>query len=433
VREGTYRIDSQPNLNQMLVTRVDAVRQELDTVRQRVRQAVDEVVGQRPFPARAIWPEGPGHVHNRQTLTLVVLDTEHTWGPAERQQAKARAFIEEILGSARNTFRQFKNVLVFAVATADGVRIVEDTAVRLLALEAIHRQYRSGGLSETQMDELEMQLDRARKGLPGAVWGAYTVTVAPNGSAGGETSLWVRQEHGFAGYRAWERLVDEQRLLERIDPRLVAEGKGDQWRLWPAEDDRINVDTLWGYFCRFPYLPMLTGPEALQQTVTWGVQRGLFAYALGDGETFDTIYYRESLPSATFAIIEGAWLLRPALAEALVQPEVEEEDELLPRAPVEAEEEEGVAPTPAPHSPTGPAPQPPPAVYHRVVIDTPVDWRQWYDFYQAVIQPLVESGAEVRLEVHLTAEGELDANLVDLSVKESVVQLDRRGRVEVEE
>jgi hypothetical protein len=62
-----------------------------------------------------------------------------------------------------------------------------------------------------------------------------------------------------------------------------------------AEDERINVATLWDYFCRFPYLPMLTGLEALQQTIAWGVQRGLFAYALGDGETFDTIYFQEPL------------------------------------------------------------------------------------------------------------------------------------------
>ncbi len=31
------------------------------------------------------------------------------------------------------------------------------------------------------------------------------------------------------------------------------------------------------------------------------------------------------------------------------------------------------------------------SVYHRVTIETPVDWRQWYDFYQSVVGPLVES------------------------------------------
>jgi hypothetical protein len=374
-------------------------------------------------------------VPNRRTLTLVVLGPQHAWGAGEAEQGRTRAFIERFLASAGNTFRQFKNTLAFALPTIEGMRIVEDTAVHLLALEAIHRQYKSGGLSEAQMEELLARLDQARKGLPGAVWGAYTVTVAPTGGAGEEAALWVRQEYGFPGYRpgehtiagrAWKRLMDDERLLERLDPRLVSEGKGDQWRLWPAEEARINVATLWDYFCRFPYLPILTGPEALQQTIAWGVQRGLFAYALGDGEAFDTLHFHESLPSGDFAIVEGAWLLRPALAERLL----------------------GVTPPPPPPPPsspetrdktktegwitTPPPPPPPPAVCQRVTNETPVDWRQWYDFYQAVIRPLVEAGADVRLHLRLEASGEIDANLVDLSVKESVLQFNPRGKVDVE-
>ena len=68
-----------------------------------------------------------------------------------------------------------------------------------------------------------------------------------------------------------------------------------------------------------------------------------------------------------------------------------------------------------------------------MTIDTPVDWRQWYDFYQAVVKPLVEAGAKVRLQLRLEANGEIDANLVDLSVKESVLQLDPQGRVNVKD
>ena len=39
-------------------------------------------------------------------------------------------------------------------------------------------------------------------------------------------------------------------------------------------------------------LEKLTGPEALQQTIAWGVQRGLFAYALGDGQTLVHLHLR---------------------------------------------------------------------------------------------------------------------------------------------
>jgi hypothetical protein len=456
-REGTYRIDSQPNLNQMLVTRVDAIRQEPEAVRERVRAAVEEVVGQRVFPDLVIWPKEPGQVPNRQALTLVVLDTDHAWSPSDKGQRKARAFIGEILSSAGTApsagaghrFRQFKNRLVFILPTAEGVRVMEDMAVRLLALEAIHRQYRAGGLSQTQMEELTTQLDQARKGLPGAVWGAYTVTVAPSGTANalagegeteGKTTLWVRQEHGFPGYRpgehslagrAWKRLMDEQRLLERLDPRLVSEGKGDQWRLWAAEEEEINVATLWDYFCRFSYLPMLTGPEALQQTIAWGVQRGLFAYALGDGQAYDTVHFGLPLPAGDFAIVEGAWLLRPSRAERLLKKDEEEVVEpplppVPPRPGGEEKPHEGRVVVPPP------PPPPPPAVYRRVTINTPLDWRGWYDFYQAVIKPLVEAGVDVRLELHLEASGQVDANLIDLSVKESVLQFNSQGRVEVE-
>ena len=454
VEEGSYRIDSQPNLNQMLVSRRDAIRQDPETLSRQLRQAVEAVAGRRPFPSVNLWPTGPRQLNDQRTLTLVVLAPEQAWPQDADLDAgtPARAFIHTLLAQA-TTPRQYKNSLAFVLPTAQGVRNMEKATVNLLALEAIDRQYKAGGLSETQSDELRRQLDQARKGLPGAIWGAYTIVVAPAGTAtgsdnGGQTELWGRQEYGITGYRpgehslaqrVWQRLADEQRLLSRLDPRLITEGKGEQWRLWPADVDRLNVAQLWDYFCRFPYLPLLTGPEALQETLTWGVQRGLFAYALGDGEAFDTLHYQEALPTGQFQIIEGAWLLRPALAERLLRPP-EKEPATEPVSEPEAERASVTEPAGETRAPeTGaqlprPRPEPthPPRAYQRVVIDTPVDWQQWYDFYQAVIEPLIETGAELRVQLHLEATGDLDADLIDLSVKESVTQLNPRGRVEVD-
>jgi hypothetical protein len=62
-----------------------------------------------------------------------------------------------------------------------------------------------------------------------------------------------------------------------------------------------------------------------------------------------------------------------------------------------------------------------------------VNWQRWYDFYQAVIQPLAEAGVDLHIQVQVQATGEIDANLVDLSVKESVMQLDARGKLETED
>ncbi|MFW6097672.1 MAG: ATP-binding protein [Chloroflexota bacterium] len=445
VQEGMYRIDSQPNLNQMLVSRIDAIRQEPESIEERVRAAVSEMEGRGLFDKVVVWPGSPRDVDDNRSLKLVIGDLERTWGNGDAGQKKARAFVQDVLANAKSTFRQYKNTLVFLLPTNEGVNLMRQAAVRLLALEGIHRQYRSGGLSQTQMEELKDQLDKARKGLPAAVWGAYTVLVAPNGAADGQTSLWVKQEHGISGYRpgdhtlsnrVWERLQADQRLLERLDPRLISEGKGDQWRLWAEDDDRLAVSTLWDYFCRFPYLPMLSGPEALQQTLSWGVQRGLFAYALGDGESFDTIRFQETLSSMDFAISEGAWLLRTELAEELLEPEDEGEDD------EDDEDDERTATTGGDGEEGGDDDEKEGdgddggrsrTIYHRLSVDTPLKWQDWYDFYQSVIQPLVaEAGADVDLRLHLEARGEMDVNLIDLSVKESVVQYNREAQVEAE-
>jgi hypothetical protein len=46
---------------------------------------------------------------------------------------------------------------------------------------------------------------------------------------------------------------------------------------------------------------------------------------------------------------------------------------------------------------------------------------------------VIEAGAEVDVQVRLVAHGALDADLIDLSVKENVMPPDPRGKVETEE
>jgi hypothetical protein len=66
-----------------------------------------------------------------------------------------------------------------------------------------------------------------------------------------------------------------------------------------------------------------------------------------------------------------------------------------------------------------------------LIIETPANWWRWYDFYQAVLKLLVEAGDEGCL--HLEASDQVDAHLVDLSVKESVLQLNPGEKVGMEE
>src|SRR5262249_13560043 len=115
-----------------------------------------------------------------------------------------------------------------------------------------------------------------------------------------------------------EKLIDEQQVLDKLDPAILI---GPRFGLWPDDQEVINVRTLADYFTQLTHLPRLNGSGVLPDCMAKGVQRGLFGYALGDGEQkkFDTIHFNDKALSADRCeVTETAWLLRPALATALM-------------------------------------------------------------------------------------------------------------------
>ena len=65
--------------------------------------------------------------------------------------------------------------------------------------------------------------------------------------------------------------------------------------MWPEDQEVIHLPTLAGYFTTLTHLPALSSIEVLKDSVAKGVERGLFAYALGDGnkKEFDTICFKD--------------------------------------------------------------------------------------------------------------------------------------------
>ena len=125
---------------------------------------------------------------------------------------------------------------------------------------------------------------------------------------------------------------------------------------------------------------------------------------------------------------ETAWLLRPALAlELLPKPEPAETG---------AGATTGGVPTTGPSGgdlPGGEEPPPPstgPKIvegerrYDWVHIKAQVPWEQWGDFYNEVIEPLANEGADIRVDVNIVAKGDaaIRENTVEFGIKESLSQ-----------
>jgi len=425
---GLWYLSSQPNLNKILVEQEDAVRRE--EIYQQVQQALEEIVGLRTFRRVYPWPREDRDVADVPELSLVVLDLDHPMGSEDEEAT--RRFIAQILDNHGTTFRRYRNALVFLAPDNAALPKVAEAARTLIALRTIATDPTTvGQLREEQRRELEKRLDEARSRLPQRIAAAYRYIV----TGGSEKTLQVWDMgaqaydiHRTLSQRVWDTLRDADRLLEKLDPRLIVEGP---WALWPAEQDALRVADLWGYFVRYTHLPMLADQAVLTEAIVQGLERGLFGYGLGDGEKldFDTLYPPGRLPErAVQEVVSSAWLIRPEVAVRLVPP-----------PPTGPETLESAPPAIAPTLP--PKPEQPPLAplggerrYRRVVIRTPVRWENWQDFYNEVIDPLIQEGAEVTLRVEVTAESEsgIRENLVELTLKESLYQRGVMPEVEVE-
>ena len=414
---------------------MDALRQDTDKLSEVVYAAVEALAGTK-FGKVIIWPEDLRLVRDTNSLKLVIAPPNAHYREDD-PELRAQLFIDGILRSTGDKHRQFRNTVIFVLPTPDGIANIEQAAIRLMALEDIDTAT-GRTLKDHVREELRSQLAAAKVGLPSALWGAYIVTA----TAGRDDDPWIVWESGIKPYRqndtlaqrVWDRLTDGERLLEKFYADYLARGSDARFAyLWPADQDAVKTQDLWDAFARYDYLPMLASPHVLQDTIAEGVQRGLFGYATGSPAKPDKIYFDERMPADHYTISEFAWLMNadqahllrypppPELATVPVSDEVTlPDDSLVVNDAVPASDDENMSPRGI-------------VRYDGVNVEielNPLDWRQ---FYNSVIQPLVAKGANVNLRVTLSATHEegLDLDFIELSIKESVVQINRTARVTV--
>ena len=444
---GLYRFESRPNLNRILVDREEMVRSEPDKVRDFAKQTLNDLIGDATFRVYRYPEEGDtSYVGDEPRLGLVVLDlnqgaTED--GPTEETEE----FVTNILKQHGKGFRKHANMLVFLVPDSTRSTEITEASRRLLALRNIDEDKGTKRqLTDEQMKDLAGRLKEAEARLPAALMTVYRFILVP---AKNKTLRCF--DLGIAGYsgkttlssRVSDKLLDEQQILDKLDPGILI---GERFGLWPDDQEVINVKTLSDYFTQLTHLPRLNSAHVLPDCLSRGVHRGLFAYALGDGENkdFDTIHFNDKSTTADDCeITETAWLVRPALAKTLMPepetvtvgggdgtggggppggtgPEVsggtgEDDDRRGDGGGVVIKEGERRLSR------------------VRIQIDK-LPWENWLDVLNEVIQPLANEGAEVYCQAVILAKGDaaIRENMVELGIKESLSQRDIDADIETE-
>jgi hypothetical protein len=283
-------------------------------------------------------------------------------------------------------------------------------------------------------------LKEAEARLPAALATVYRLVLVP---AKNKTLRCF--DLGISGYsgkttlsnRVAEKLTDEQQILDKLDPAILI---GDRFGLWPEDQDVLNVKTLADYFTQLTHLPRLGNAAVLPDCLSKGVHRGLFAYALGDGEKkeFDTILFNDKTVSPSDCeVIETAWLVRPTLAKMLM-PEPGPETKITGVEVSGSVGTSGVMGAGASGTGSGTGDWGAGSGggvvitkgerrLNRVRIDIKrLPWENWHDIYNEVILPLAHEGADVFCQVIVIAKGDaaIRENTVELGIKESLSQRD---------
>lgn len=399
---GRYHFSVTPNLTAVRVSFEENIPD--DEIARKIAEVVEAAVGSRPFRV-LLFPE-MNEVPDQPALSLVV-------GPLDKTlDDGGRAWATDVI-KGTGGYRVHKNaVCVLVPHAADELW----TEVRsLLALQGIERVYgKAKEFRESQRRDLEQLLADARLRVPQAVWGAYRHVLCASAEDEPEhfdLGRQVAREGTSVAQAVWDRLADEQRLAATLGPsQLVAK------ELWPEDRDRVCVAEVADAFTRYPYLPMVPGPDEVLRAVARGVADGVFGYGIGDGEQFDRVWLGQSIE---VEISPSAWLIRREVARQLV--------------PHEGEDGE-VEPVPPPPPPRpGPEDEEPAATYRVVRGRGSLGMARWREFYAEVIRPLVDAGAEVKIDVSFEAQATpgVPADTVDLVVRENLRQ-NYAGDVETE-
>jgi hypothetical protein len=418
---GLYRFESKQNLNRTILDREEMVRSDHDRVRDYAKGKLNDMVGEAHFRVFR-YPQESRDVADDPRLSLVVLDLHQTAAEAGLPK-ETEKFVGEIVKQHGQGFRKHANTLIFIAPDEERSAEITEAATRLLALQGIDEDKTTKKrLTPGQLSDLARRLKNAEAALPSKLAQAYRhVIVATDKKALKPMDMGVQTYDGRTTIsdRMYTTLKDNDQLLERLD---AAELVGKRLSIWPDDDQMVNTKALAGYFTQLTHLPMLSGPGVLRETIVRGVERGLFAYALGDGETqeFDTIRFKEPVPAEDCESSESAWLLRPALAEELLPKPEPADKEVTPTATGDDDQ---------PDTDTLPPPGPPKIVEGErrldlVRVKMRVPWEYWTDIYNEVIEPLAKEGAEILVDVNIVAkaEGAIRENTVEFGIKESLSQ-----------
>ena len=271
-----WRLGSKPNLRQMHDDARTRVGGELVEARlfDEIGKAKALTAGASAAGARVhTLPEKPHDIEDDGDFHYAVLGPKAA-SESGKPSPEARRYLEETTGPDRP--RVYRNAVVLAAPSRDGLDVARDRVKDYLAWEEVRSQLKGQEIDPIREATLATKLDGARKAIPEAVRQAYCIVVTISDKdevqafkiAGSDDPL-------FATIKADSRARIQETAIS-ADALLP----GGPYALWREGETARRVNDLVGAFAQFPHLPKMLSRRAILDTLVGGCRDGLFVLKL---------------------------------------------------------------------------------------------------------------------------------------------------------
>lgn len=420
IGERTFHFESKANVNILLVQAKAGIAQEaIDAeIVTRLRQAANFTAG-----SMRVLVDPASDIPEQKSLTLIVMHPAMTVQSLKPIGDTEQAIVN--LATKRgNSDRVYRNTMLFLMCSESGKVALADKVGDFLAAKRVIDEYNTRLDSDQRHDLLAKQKAYGEE-VDIYIAKAYCIAARHSVRQGVLTTALNTTANSLSALITQDlnaHLKEEEWLVDSIGQGLLRENN-----LLPVSGDApIRVKNLLEAFLRFDDKPMISGPDAVRNTVNRYCGEGLFNVAVGLDGNYTKVYAHEHIPfldvtQDDYWLVETSVTLAPPINSSTAQ-----ESPTADKSGAEgatARDSDTPAPiTPQPNS----NPEPQPKTLRTLTIAGQVPVEQWAQLYTSFVNQLKSNRLkiEIKLTAHSTpANAITDNSQLYASVKESAKQL----------
>jgi hypothetical protein len=277
-----WQLGNKPNLTQIHREKKRQVESDKGLIAVRLNKAIGDVKklteGASALGVRThTLPDKPADIEDDGKFHFAVLGPEAA-SESGKPSAAAKRFIDETTSAAKP--RVYRNAVILAVPSKDGLDMVRNRVADLLAWEQVAQELKdkekSGNVDAQRMQRLTVELERAKKLVPDAIRQGWCMMVTVS-----ETNDVQAFKLGITDDSLFTTLKGD--LRSRLqETKITAESllPDGPYDLWQEGDNLRRVKDLAGAFAQLPHLPKMLNASAIVDTLVDGCVAGDFVLQL---------------------------------------------------------------------------------------------------------------------------------------------------------